>query len=193
MGGFLCPVFFYLDTLASIAGCDSVVTVNVTTLNPTAATVTAAACSSYTSPSGNAVWTMSGTYLDTLPNSQGCDSIIPGATAQSFTALANGNYAVIVDMAGCVDTSACETVANIVGIHDPEASDVSVVPNPAHGRVMVSWRGMDVHQVEVWNSWGQRVLVQAVHREEKAALEWTGPAGTYCVVLHREDGRSVIS
>ena len=38
--------------------------------------LTASACDSYTSPSGNYIWTTSGIYHDTLPGFQGCDSII---------------------------------------------------------------------------------------------------------------------
>ena len=34
------------------------------------------ACNSYTSPSGNYTWNVSGTYLDTLTNVAGCDSIL---------------------------------------------------------------------------------------------------------------------
>ncbi len=34
------------------------------------------ACNSYTSPSGKYTWTSSNIYLDTIPNSQNCDSII---------------------------------------------------------------------------------------------------------------------
>ena len=40
------------------------------------ATITASACQSYTSPSGNHTWTTSGTYIDTISNGNGCDSII---------------------------------------------------------------------------------------------------------------------
>jgi hypothetical protein len=32
--------------------------------------------STYTSPSGNYLWSQSGTYMDTIPNTAGCDSII---------------------------------------------------------------------------------------------------------------------
>lgn len=42
---------------------------------PTTNAIAPIACGSYTSPSGN-VWTSSNTYLDTLLNSVGCDSII---------------------------------------------------------------------------------------------------------------------
>ena len=39
-------------------------------------TITEEACISYTSPSGNYAWTESGIYTDTVPNADGCDSII---------------------------------------------------------------------------------------------------------------------
>jgi hypothetical protein len=42
---------------------------------PSINTISPTACGSYTSPSGN-TWTSSSTYLDTIPNSNGCDSII---------------------------------------------------------------------------------------------------------------------
>ncbi|MCH8904426.1 MAG: hypothetical protein IIA45_10985 [Bacteroidetes bacterium] len=42
----------------------------------TVSTLTVVVCSSYTVPSGNATLTVSGTYMDTIPNGSGCDSII---------------------------------------------------------------------------------------------------------------------
>ena len=41
----------------------------------TSASITADACQEYISPSGNS-WTSTGLYTDTIPNMQGCDSII---------------------------------------------------------------------------------------------------------------------
>ena len=43
--------------------------------SPTTSTISASACSSYTSPSGQ-VWTSSNTYMDTIANSNGCDSVM---------------------------------------------------------------------------------------------------------------------
>lgn len=67
----------YYDTIANVAGCDSVIeyTVVTATSNGTISPVT---CGSYKSPSGKYTYTQSGTYLDTLSmqNAQGCDSFI---------------------------------------------------------------------------------------------------------------------
>ncbi len=41
---------------------------------PANGAINVSACNSYTSPSGNYTWTSSGTYLDTLLNTAGCDS-----------------------------------------------------------------------------------------------------------------------
>lgn len=66
----------YKDTIPNIAGCDSIITLNVTIKNHSSSSINASACGSYTSPSGNHTYTASGVYLDTIPNSEGCDSII---------------------------------------------------------------------------------------------------------------------
>lgn len=58
-----------VDLGATIAGAAVVCT-------PTAATIAATACGSYTSPGGQHTYTSSGTYTDTLTNAAGCDSIL---------------------------------------------------------------------------------------------------------------------
>jgi uncharacterized delta-60 repeat protein len=64
----------YNDTIPNAAGCDSVITVNLTLLQSTAATFTLSACDFYSTP--NHTWYVDGTYFDTIPNAAGCDSII---------------------------------------------------------------------------------------------------------------------
>ena len=66
----------YSDTIANTAGCDSVITVNLTVRNKTTETITANVCDTYTSPSGRHTWFVTGIYKDTIPNAAGCDSIL---------------------------------------------------------------------------------------------------------------------
>ncbi len=93
----------YTDTLTSVNGCDSILSLN---LNIAAAIIapplTVSACSTYTAPWGT-VYTQSGTYTDTLTSVNGCDSILslnltitglPTVTASSVSAsceLPNGS------------------------------------------------------------------------------------------------------
>ncbi|MBN1185834.1 MAG: T9SS type A sorting domain-containing protein [Bacteroidales bacterium] len=66
----------YSDTIPNATGCDSIITVHLTILEPTYDTIYDTACFSYTSPSEKYTWTTSSTYVDTIPNMAGCDSII---------------------------------------------------------------------------------------------------------------------
>lgn len=66
----------YIDTIPNAAACDSIITINLTINSSSTATITASACASYTSPSGTYTWTTAGTYIDTIPNTSACDSII---------------------------------------------------------------------------------------------------------------------
>lgn len=64
----------YLDTLVSVVGCDSFITLNVGMALATSATITERVCGSYTF--GGQTLTSDGTYMDTVINSAGCDSVI---------------------------------------------------------------------------------------------------------------------
>ncbi len=66
----------YTDTLMTFVGCDSIITINLTINSSNANPITVQECNSYTSPSGNYIWSTSGNYTDTLTNFLGCDSII---------------------------------------------------------------------------------------------------------------------
>jgi len=67
----------YIDTIQSINGCDSIVTTVLTVNQNTSFSQAPTICAgnSYTLPDGTIV-TTSGTYIDTIANSKGCDSII---------------------------------------------------------------------------------------------------------------------
>jgi Secretion system C-terminal sorting domain/Concanavalin A-like lectin/glucanases superfamily len=66
----------YTDTIPNSAGCDSIITINLTVNSPSSSAISPSVCAaSYTAPSG-AVYTSSGMYMDTIPNTTGCDSVI---------------------------------------------------------------------------------------------------------------------
>ncbi len=65
----------YVVTATDQNGCASSIQVTVLSDPPTGVSITANACSNYTSPWG-ASYNQTGTYLDTIINNNGCDSII---------------------------------------------------------------------------------------------------------------------
>lgn len=65
----------YTATLTNAAGCDSIVSLNLTINSSTASVTTETACDSYVWSADGTTYTTSGTYLATLVNSTGCDSI----------------------------------------------------------------------------------------------------------------------
>lgn len=83
-------------TLQNALGCDSVVTLNLTILQPSATSFNHQACNSYTWNGQN--YTTSGTYTQTLTNAADCDSIvtlnltISQPTSNTITHTACGSY-----------------------------------------------------------------------------------------------------
>ncbi len=66
----------YADTLQNTNGCDSIVTLNLIINPATSDSVNITACEQYIWSLNNQTYTQSGTYLDTLQNINGCDSIV---------------------------------------------------------------------------------------------------------------------
>jgi hypothetical protein len=84
-------------------------------------------------------------------------SAVAGETNQNFTVQQNGNYAVIVTIGGCTDTSACETVSGI-GISETSAiANWKVYPNPTSATIIIS-SSSDVFVYEIFSVLGQVVI-----------------------------------
>ena len=67
----------YLDTLLNAAGCDSILTLNLTLKPNTASTTNISVCSNQLPFTWNGnIYTAAGSYNDTIANAAGCDSIL---------------------------------------------------------------------------------------------------------------------
>ncbi len=160
----------YYDTIPNMAGCDSLMTFNLTILQSSSSSITVSSCGDYTAPD-NTIYSASGTYMAIIPNGIGCDSTITinltvfnidtnvtvsgatlssatvgatgyqwvdcatqtpiaGATSASYTATANGDYAVMITNGVCgTEMSECTTISNI-GIEENGVMLVTAYPNP---------------------------------------------------------------
>ena len=116
-------------TLTNAAGCDSVVTLNLT-INTVDTTV-----------SQNGL-TLTANQIGGMYQWIDCNAgntAIAGETAQSFTPVGNGDYAVIVTVNNCTDTSDCfNIVVNSIPVTNTEM-DVRVYPNPTVGQVTIEF------------------------------------------------------
>mgnify|MGYP002859805407 CR=1 FL=1 len=160
----------YTDVLASVNGCDSTVTTNLTYAAPIDVS---------TSVSLNTITAVQsgGTYqwIDCLNN----NAPVAGATSQSFTPSAVGDYAVIITIGNCSDTSAC--VSFSTGINDVPVTAVNVYPNPTNGELNVElFSNSNDAIVNVYSVAGQLILAQRF-TTTKTTLQLPEANGVYIV------------
>jgi hypothetical protein len=116
------------DTLVNAVGCDSIVTLNLTINNVNIATTTVG--DTIISNDGAAAYQ----WIDCNNNNQ----FIPGATNQKYIATASGNYAVIVTLGACSDTSSCVNII-ITGIKTNALNNnIKLYPNPTSDYINVN-------------------------------------------------------
>lgn len=118
---------------------------------------------------------------------------ITGATSQSYTATADGNYAVVVTQNGCSDTSACMSVGNL-GIANNALANYSIYPNPSNGTFTISlgknYSQANVHVLDVL---GKTVLSATLNHQTNTIDMSKSPKGVYFVQLNSEAGVSQIA
>ncbi len=159
-------------TFISAVGCDSTITLNLTidsvdvsitqqsnilTANATPATYQWLDCNNENTP-------------------------IYGATAQSYTATANGKYAVIVTQGLCSDTSACIQIEG-VGIALENLQSINLYPNPVSNELIIEVKGnKELFNFEILNTIGQ--IVSKGSFEEKITIQTSNfTSGFYLVKL----------
>ena len=113
----------YSDILTTVNGCDSNLTTNLTVI-PVIDISTTVNLTSITSNQQGASYQ----WID-------CNGYVPivGATNQTYTAVTNGNYAVVVSVGVCSDTSVCVPITTVKIKEDVLENDVPVYPNPNNG------------------------------------------------------------
>ena len=158
-------------TLPNAAGCDSVVTLNLTINTVDVSTQTVGNSITANATAANYQW------LD-------CDSnkvAIVGATSQSFSPIKDGNYAVIVIQNGCVDTSACVAFTGTAIQQLPTALPLAIYPNPTTGVFAVDLGDFKEAKVQIFAANGQLLQQHNLQGQRVQELELEGAAGVYFV------------
>jgi len=118
------------ETLTNAAGCDSIVTLNLTINNLNALIVNVSNDTLTTANQIGATYQ----WIDCSDS-----SIIVGATDSTYIATANGDYAIVVTIGLCVDTSTCSNV-NITGLNSYQnvINKQQLYPNPTKSHVTIA-------------------------------------------------------
>ncbi|MFN8276894.1 MAG: gliding motility-associated C-terminal domain-containing protein [Chitinophagales bacterium] len=127
----------YTDTLASVTGCDSIVTTDLT-INPIDnISQSFTICFGQTVQVGSNIYSTTGTYVDTMGNQYGCDSIvttlvnvIPQSTSQNITICQGQSYS-IGSNTYTVAGSYTDTLQNALLCDSIVFTDLTVNPNTA--------------------------------------------------------------
>ncbi|TND07772.1 MAG: hypothetical protein FD123_2923 [Bacteroidetes bacterium] len=171
----------YTSQLASVAGCDSLVTTSLavnqvdTMVSVTSVTLTASA---------------SGATYQWLDCVNGY-VILPGDTSQNFTATVNGTYAVAVTQNGCTDTSGCHVILSTSLDHALNGTSVRVYPNPAHDLLMIETSGLAGGTIELTDIAGA-VVLRTNFSSSVISVDLSGlAAGTYFARLDTPEGKIV--
>ena len=164
--------------LTNTAGCDSVVTLNLTLeyVGDTSAYVSG---TTITATNNNATFK----WLD-------CDnnlSVIEGENNQSFTATRSGNYSVEIKENGCTYTSRCFSILT-VGLSENDYAATSLYPNPNNGIFTIDLgKNYENTELKVLDISGHLVHSLFLESTNKLKINLNEPAGIYFIELKYGD------
>jgi hypothetical protein len=104
---------------------------------------------------------------------------ISGATSQSYTASANGQYAVIVTENGCTDTSTCVTI-NTIGIDELHVNSITFYPNPTLDGMISIQTDLSIKSIEMRDMLGRLVEAKTELEAKTIDASMLNP-GTYVI------------
>ncbi len=223
----------YTDIIPNMAGCDSIISIDLTINTSTTGIDTQTSCDSFTWIDGVTYFSDNNTATFTIEggNSNSCDSIvtlnltvnsvdlgvsvsdpmltadatgasyqwlncpdmtfIDGATDQSYTATADGEYAVIVTENACTDTSECYLV-NVVGIIENDfGKDFLLYPNPTLGEFSIDLG--EKHQtvnIDIRDITGRLVHSEIYSDRQMLKVEFDEAAGIYLLTIQSENKKA---
>jgi gliding motility-associated-like protein len=138
----------YTDIIQLPNNCDSLIQIDLTILNPSFASVNVSACNIYQSPSGKYTFTSSGTYMDTLINSAGCDSIIT-INLNVIQNLSSSFQLISPGCEGSPNTITYTGNASSAAVFTWDFDGGIVISGSGSGPFLVSWPSSGIMQVSL--------------------------------------------
>jgi hypothetical protein len=173
----------YQNILTSIGGCDSTVTSNLTVGSPINTNVSINQ-SILVAAQISAVYQWIDCNNGNTPISM--------ATNQNFSPTLNGDYAVIVSIGNCSDTSDC-IMYNLVGIDEKLVSTKVLYPNPTNGKCSIELDGDVFKSLTVTDASGRLLQVQYYLSQNIIEIDLSDEInGLYFINLRTETENQVL-
>jgi hypothetical protein len=161
--------------LTNTAGCDSIITLDlsITSID-----------NSLTVNTNDLTANQAGASYQWIDCNNG-NTIISGATNQTFNIPANGNYAVIITSNNCIDTSACQYVlATPIEAH--LSNNFTIYPNPTEGNFSITTdESILPCTIKIYNALGE-LLDSHLLKKNQQRFILEGKAGIYFITLTSE-------
>ncbi len=167
----------YVQNFAASNGCDSTITLYLS-IDSSNAAVTITDPTLTAQSIGTYQWL--NCSMDFAP--------ILNATNQSYTATANGDYAVIITNGTCLDTSACYTIYTVGFNQIGSNAELIITPNPATNEIMLT-TNQQIKNIDIYNVLGEEVLkLERIANSQNTIDISTWKAGVYFVEVETERG-----
>jgi hypothetical protein len=172
----------YTDIIPNAMGCDSVITISLTINTVNANATVAGAVLTATASGATYQWMSCNPF-----------AIIANATSQSYTATANGDYAVIVTQNSCTDTSACMSVTGIGMAENVFGGKLNIYPNPSNGEFFVDLGAVYTNvTIVVTDVTGRVMYTQSVNDGNVIPVALDASSGIYMVTVTAENNKAMI-
>ena len=168
----------YTTTISNVAGCDSIITLNLTINQPTDTSETVTNCGSYTWPVNGQTYTQDGIYVASFTNASGClssrtlyltinqssSSILNESAIDSYilngqTYNQSGTFTqVIPNSEGCDSTITLNLTISFTGIDESVERRVIVYPNPTNDLLYITLSAESNEDYVLIDSGGRKLM-----------------------------------
>ncbi len=122
----------------------------------------------------------------TCPN-----TIITGATSQTYTPTAEGDYKVSITLGGCTVTSSCETVTVLGNASFEFKNKFKIYPNPTTSHITIQFSNLNNAKLEVYDINGRVLQNQNLNSTSNTVDISRLPSGMYLFKVSSDEGSAM--
>jgi hypothetical protein len=115
-----------------------------------------------------------------------------GATSQSFTPTAIGNYRVSINISGCSDTSSCVSVTTLQIGEFEFKNSFKIYPNPVQNILFVDFEDLENVAISISDTNGRTLINQKLNTTSNSINIENLSKGMYLIKLTSDQGNETI-